>query len=78
MKNTYNENTNDSVFNDYEESIIFDEDDPDFKKNDDLKYCYQNVYQCSKNGKSTSIKLSLIIMPFTRILRCHAQKDTGD
>lgn len=52
MKNTYNEDTNDSVFNDYEESIMFDEDDPDFKKNDDLKCCYHSIYQSNKNGKS--------------------------
>lgn len=58
MKNSYNEDINDSVFNDYEESIMFDEDDPDFKKNDDMKYCYQSLYQCNKKGKSTLIKLS--------------------
>jgi len=34
-----------SVFNDYEESIIFDEDDPDFRPSDDLE-C-----SCNKNGK---------------------------
>lgn len=37
-----------SVFNDYEESIIFDEDDPDFKPSDDLE-C-----SCDKNGTLTS------------------------
>lgn len=42
MKNTYNENSENSVFNDYEDSIIFDEDDPDFVSNDDLKFNYKN------------------------------------
>lgn len=44
MRTTYNESDR-SVFNDYEESIMFDEDDPDFKHCDDLE-C-----SCDKNGK---------------------------
>jgi len=42
----YNESNDRSVFNDYEESIIFDEDDPDFRPSDDLE-----CNSCNKNGK---------------------------
>ncbi|KAL4107507.1 hypothetical protein QTP88_017844 [Uroleucon formosanum] len=51
MRTAYNESDR-SVFNDYEESIIFDEDDPDFRRSDDLE-CI-----CNKNGKLI-YKLSL-------------------
>lgn len=44
MRTAYNESDR-SVFNDYEESIIFDEDDPDFRPSDDFK-C-----SCNTNGK---------------------------
>lgn len=33
MKNSFKEDSNNPVFNDYEESITFDKDDPDFKPN---------------------------------------------
>lgn len=44
MKNLYNvEKSDDSVLNDYDESIVFDNDDPDFKhKDDDLDLNSEN------------------------------------
>lgn len=52
MKNSKNDDTVAPVFNDYEESIIFDEDDPDFKPNDDLKFSCQSLNRCNKIGES--------------------------
>jgi hypothetical protein len=52
MKNTYNEDSAVSVLNDYEESIMFDEDDPDFKPNDDIKLSYQILNLCNKIGEN--------------------------
>lgn len=51
MKNTCNEDSAAPVFNDYEESIMFDEDDPDFKSNDDLKYNSPSLNRCNEIGK---------------------------
>lgn len=51
MKNAYNEDSDYSVFNDYEESIMFDEDDPDFKSNDNLEFSCSYLYKNKKNGK---------------------------
>lgn len=51
MKNLFVEDSNNSVFNDYEESIKFDEDDPDFKPNDDLELSCHSSYKFEKKGK---------------------------
>lgn len=55
MRTAYNESDR-SVFNDYEESIIFDEDDPDFRPSDDLECsCYKNgklIYKLSLSNKN--------------------------
>lgn len=48
MKNTYKDNN--SVLNDYEESISFDEDDPDFKPNNDLEISH-SLHRYETNGK---------------------------
>lgn len=53
MKNTYNEDSENSVLNDYEESIMFDEDDPDFKRNEDFKLNDNSLYRYETNGKFT-------------------------
>lgn len=58
MKNTFNEKSDDPVFNDYEESIIFDDDDPDFKPNDDSKFRCNSLHECNKKSKFIKIKLS--------------------
>lgn len=55
MKNSYCKSG--SVFNDYEESIMFDEDDPDFKPNNDLKFSCNSLYRCNTGGKFVWIKL---------------------
>ncbi|VVC44372.1 Hypothetical protein CINCED_3A001715 [Cinara cedri] len=61
MKNTNNEESNKSVLNDYEESIMFDEDDPDFKPNDDFELSGHSLYRYDMNENhnkmsSTSIQ----------------------
>lgn len=51
MKNLFDENTNGSVLNDYEESIMFDEDDPDFRPNDDSELSCRSSHKRNENGK---------------------------
>jgi len=51
MKNSYGQYSDESVFNDYEESIMFDEDDPDFKSSNDLEFTVHSSHTCNKNGK---------------------------
>ncbi|XP_050440450.1 protein pinocchio [Adelges cooleyi] len=42
----HTEHNDNSSFNDYEESIMFDEDDPDFVPNDETEYSCQSMYRC--------------------------------
>lgn len=62
MKDTYNEKSDNPVFNDYEESITFDDDDPDFKPNDDSDFKCNNSHECDKKSKYIEIKLSKFII----------------
>jgi len=66
MKNIYNESPNYSVFNDFEESIMFDKDDPDFKpaaKADKETSC-NHFSRHHENGKLEMIKYNIIETKF--------------
>jgi len=72
----YNESHDRSVFNDYEESIIFDEDDPDFRPSDDLECsCNKNgklVYKLSRFEQNLSTNLYVIYIVICRYITYNA------
>lgn len=52
MKHSYGKYSDKSaVFNDYEESIMFDNDDPDFKPSNFSEFGFHSSHTCNKNGK---------------------------
>lgn len=62
MKIAFSDDSDGSVFNDYEKSITFDEDDPDFKPVDDLRLkADDSKFDChssqgnNENGKSPKL-----------------------
>lgn len=52
MKLAFSDDSDGSVFNDYENSITFDEDDPDFKPAGDSKFDRYSSHASNENGKS--------------------------